>query len=69
MEKPDVELEIQRDEGGRVTKLSYKVHNAGEEGKRALEGLELMRSAVESVFASEGPEDRSVYVPVDFHIG
>jgi len=64
MEKPDVELEIQRNEKGRVIRLSYKVHNAGDEGKRAMEGLALMTTAIASMFESEGPEDHSTLVDV-----
>ena len=62
MESPDVVLELTRDEQGRVTKLEYKVHSAGEENMRAIEASSLMHQ----MFVSEGPEDHSVQVDVHF---
>ena len=61
MESPDVELDIGRDEKGRVTYMAYKVTKAGEEGERV--SLELCEMASE-VFRSEGPEDHGTYVDV-----
>ena len=64
MENPDVVLELDRNEEGRVTRMSYKVSNPGEENRRTLEFDEL---AVE-MFRSEGPEDHSTVIDVDVHM-
>ena len=69
MDNPDVELVIVRNEDGKVAGFKYKVYNAGEQGKRALEGLEIIREAVAGVFASEGPEDHSTTVDVSVGLG
>ena len=65
MNNPDVALEIKRDDNGRVTGLEYKVNNEGKDGKRALEGLDLMRMGVMAIFDAEGPEDHSTQVDVN----
>ncbi len=55
MENPNVEVEIKRDENGKVTGMSYKVSDPGEQGRRPLEFCEVLIE----VFKSEGPEDHS----------
>jgi len=65
MHSPDFELEITRNDDGRVTGVAYRV-NAGEGSKRAIECHALANVALEAVFASEGPEDHSTYIPADF---
>lgn len=64
MEKPDVELELKRDEDGNITNMAYKVSNEGEGGKRALEFTEMALEALRA----EGPEDHSTMVDVNFTI-
>ena len=66
MNNPDVELEIKRDDNGRVVGVAYRA-NAGEGSKKAMECLEVANVALEAVFASEGPEDHSTVVGADFH--
>jgi len=68
MNIPDAELDIKRDEEGRVVGFSYKVHNEGKDGKRSMECLEILRMCVMAAFDAEGPEDHSVQVdiPVTF---
>lgn len=63
MDKPDVVVELARDENGRVTKFEYKVHDAGTDDRRELEACALLHQ----MFVSEGPEDHSVRV--DVHLG
>jgi len=66
MEKPDAELEITRDEEGRVTRVAFKVNVPQSDAEKArIEAYSLLNSVAEDIFASEGPEDHSVYVPVD----
>lgn len=48
MENPDAELVIERDKDGMVIKMSYKVTNAGEEGRRALEFCELASTMIQT---------------------
>ena len=62
MENPDVVLELERNEEGHVTKMSYKVSNPGKEGHRPLEFSEM---AIE-LLRSEGPEDHSTVAVADF---
>jgi hypothetical protein len=46
MEKPNVELEISRDENGFITKMAYKVNPTEDDkdGKRVVEFLEIISS-------------------------
>lgn len=66
MNSPDFELEIKRDDEGRVVGVTYRA-NAGEGSKKAIECSELATTAIEAVFASEGPEDHGTVVGVDVH--
>jgi len=65
MHSPDFELEIHRDDNGRVTGVAYRA-NAGEGSMKAVECHALATTALEAMFASEGPEDHSTIVGVDF---
>lgn len=61
MESPDVELEIDRDKDGNITRLAYKVNTRADEGKSALE----LCSLASTVFEAEGHEFIGVYVDMD----
>ena len=60
MENPNAVIEMERDDNGNITRMSYKVYDAGEDGKRALEFLEIVSKALEA----EAPEDHSTHVDV-----
>lgn len=62
MENPDVVLEITRDAQGLITGVSYKVHNRTDEGKAALEFLEMMSQMLR-------PEDHGTYIDVKLDLG
>lgn len=59
---PDVLVELQRDDYGRVVKFAYTVNNAGEDGRRTLEACALL----DTLFGTEGPE--GLHVNLDAHI-
>lgn len=60
LENPDVELDITRDDDGRITHLSYKVNKEGDKRQNSYEFL----SMVHEMFKAEGPEDHSTSVDV-----
>jgi hypothetical protein len=68
MDNADVVLELTRDDQGRVTRVAFKL-NAVEGSKKAIECLDMTNTALEAIFASEGPEDHSVSMQVDFSFG
>jgi hypothetical protein len=68
MNSPDIELEIKRDGNGRVVGFAYKT-SAEAGSKKAIECNELSIEAIEAIFKSEGPEDHSTLVVVDFSLG
>ena len=39
---PDIELRIDRDDKGNIVQLDYKVNDAGEDGKRIIEFIEML---------------------------
>jgi hypothetical protein len=58
MDSSDAELEITRDDKGRVTKVAFKVNVKDDRGiNRAV-----IAEMAAIVFASEGPEDHSTEV-------
>lgn len=63
IEQPDAELDITRDDEGRITHFAFKIHDEGDKRQKAYEFLSMVRC----MFEAEGPEDHTT--TVDVHVG